>query len=442
MDSMTFDSTASTYANDVNEVDYMKEGGTRSLLDVSLSSFGYTFVFIFLLFENPLETLIPSLTYFDEFLFFFLVCAALLKMRFDPVIAASEEFKIVLCALGIVVTGLIGNWISGYQTSMSVIAKDVFVFLKFPLTLIAMIQLMRDVNTRDTAHLCSIVSSIFIIVSFFTGIANIISPIDTMAHDFRNGIWSFKFIYSHPTFLVYALTISFVMISVQSKKFSIIKLMCIITMVLTMRDKALAFVGFFIAMRVLKIGKRRRILFKLLLAGVVALAIVLPKVVTYMSYSNSPRQALYSASLAIASDFFPFGSGFSTIACSLSSGEHYSKAYLIYGMSDMKGLDPVYPTAVGDAGLAYYLGEFGIIGITLMVIMMIYIYRVLVKRLSLGSARRDAILLLFGYILVALAVEAVLTNATGVMSAIVFSYIASISEMKCDTGGCYVTRNR
>ena len=44
MDSMTFDSTASTYANDVNEVDYMKEGGTRSLLDVSLSSFGYTFV--------------------------------------------------------------------------------------------------------------------------------------------------------------------------------------------------------------------------------------------------------------------------------------------------------------------------------------------------------------------------------------------------------------
>lgn len=109
MDSMTFDSTASTYANDVNEVDYMKEGGTRSLLDVSLSSFGYTFVFIFLLFENPLETLIPSLTYFDEFLFFFLVCAALLKMRFDPVIAASEEFKIVLCALGIVVTGLIGR---------------------------------------------------------------------------------------------------------------------------------------------------------------------------------------------------------------------------------------------------------------------------------------------------------------------------------------------
>ena len=102
----------------------------------------------------------------------------------------------------------------------------------------------------------------------------------------------------------------------------------------------------------------------------------------------------------------------------------------------------MYPTAVGDAGLAYYLGEFGIIGITLMVIMMIYIYRVLVKRLSLGSARRDAILLLFGYILVALAVEAVLTNATGVMSAIVFSYIASISEMKCDTGGCYVTRNR
>lgn len=442
MDSVTFDSIANTYVNDVDEVNYMKEEHTRSLIDISLLSFGYAFVFIFLLFENPLETLIPSLTYFDEFLFFFLICTALLKMKFDPTIVASEELRIVLACALIILTGLIGNWISGYQTSMIVIVKDITAFLKFPLSVIAMLQLIRNVDTRDIIYMCSIVGSIFIVVSFFIGIANTISPIDAMTHDFRNGIWSFKFIYSHPTFLVYALVMCLVMNSARNKKINIIKLMCIITMVLTMRDKALGFVGFYIAMHILKIGKRRRILFKLLVAGAIVLVIVFPKVTTYMSYSNSPRQALYSASLAIASDFFPFGSGFSTIACSLSSGEHYSKAYLIYGMSDMKGLDPVYPTAVGDAGLAYYLGEFGIIGITLMVIMMIYIYRVLVKRLSLGSARRDAILLLFGYILVALAVEAVLTNATGVMSAIVFSYIASISEMKCDTGGCYVTRNR
>lgn len=442
MDSVTFDSMANTYANEVDEVNYMKEEHTRSLLDISLLSFGYTFIFIFLLFENPLETLIPSLTYFDEFLFFFLICTALLKMKLNPTIVASEELRIVLACALIILTGLIGNWISGYQTNTIMIVKDIFSFLKFPLTVIAMIQIIRNVDTRDVIYLCSRVGSIFTVVSFFIGIVNTISPIDAMTHDFRNGIWSFKFIYSHPTFLVYALVICFVMISARSKKFSVIKLMCLITMVLTMRDKALGFVGFYIAMHILKIGKRRQILSKLLVAGVVVLAIVLPKVATYMSYSNSPRQALYSASLAIASGFFPLGSGFSTIACSLSSGEHYSKAYFIYGMSDMIGLTPANPAAAGDAGLAYYLGEFGIIGILLMVIMMVYIYRVLVKRLSLDPARRGAILLLFSYIFIALTVEAVLTNATGVMSAIVFSYIASIPEAKYDTGGCYVTRSR
>ena len=108
----------------------------------------------------------------------------------------------------------------------------------------------------------------------------------------------------------------------------------------------------------------------------------------------------------------------------------------------MRGIATAKPGAAGDAGLAYYLGEFGIIGILLMVIMMVYIYRVLVKRLSLDPARRGAILLLFSYIFIALTVEAVLTNATGVMSAIVCSYIASIPEAKYDTGGCYVTRSR
>lgn len=410
------------------------------LLSTPLSAIGCVLLFLFMLFENPLEAMVPGLNYFDEAIFLFSCLRAIVSLAHHRISLKTRGSKVVILSLVIAFLGLMGNLFNPYQRSLLAIVSEMVAFLKFPLTTVAMLVLMRDVCTDRVINGCAAISKVFIMICFFFCLLNLVSPSELMSHDVRNGITSFKFVYTHPTFLVFALVMAYVAMEAQDRKISFLKVVCLFVLAMTMRDKAFGFIAFVVVSWAMGISKKKSIVPYLILAAVAVLYVAWPKISEYMSYSNSPREALYETSLKIALSSFPFGGGFASIASTLS-GEYYSAAYRLFGIGWMDGLTPFRYMDTGDAGFAYYLGQFGFIGFVVFISILIVLYKHLTIHLALGSSRRSAVILLYAYLLIALTVETVLTNATGVMAAVIFAFIAGGKQSEDSFGFCQSTNS-
>ncbi len=85
------------------------------------------------------------------------------------------------------------------------------------------------------------------------------------------------------------------------------------------------------------------------------------------------RMALYTTSIPIFIDFFPFGSGLASFATH-ASGAYYSDIYSKYGIDSVWGLSKSYSSFVADT---YYpsLAQFGLVGIFLYILFWLFILR-------------------------------------------------------------------
>lgn len=406
----------------------LKRNIARRYLNVKLSSYGIALLYAFLLLENCFEGFLPLLGYFDEAIFFGIVFVALLKLwKNKSVSFALRTFVTAAFLLLMVCIGFIGSSVSGYQENLIAVMKDVLAFLKFPISLMCMLHLTQSWDGNETLNLCTGISKLFIVICFAFGLVNTLYPSDVLSHDVRQGITSFKFFFSHPTSLVFSLVLAFSMMSSKNSRPDAIKVMCLIVLFLTMRDKAFGFIGLVLMLWLFGIQKRRRLIPYLVIAAFVVLLIAWPKIELYLSYSNSPREAMYMGAFQLAGSFFPIGSGFGTFASSLS-GEYYSGAYYALGISAMQGLSPEFHNDIGDNGIAYYVGQFGFLGTVLFALVMFLLCEEMLRRVRPKSMERFAIIVLLGYLAIALTVEATLTNSSGLSLAIVLGMIASGSD--------------
>lgn len=101
-------------------------------------------------------------------------------------------------------------------------------------------------------------------------------------------------------------------------------------------------------------------------AVVIALGVSYSKLKTYSSYSDSPRESLYRGAFYIIGKYFPLETGFGTYVTSLSI-KNFSRVYYIVHIADLYEEDGSVSVDIGDAGLPYYIGQFGIIGIILII---------------------------------------------------------------------------
>lgn len=402
---------------------------------------GCILLYLFLLIENPIEAVIPGLNYFDEAIFIgscIFACVALGRKREH----LDGRLSIVLfLSLSVVLIGVIGNYINDYQRNVLAIVSEAVAYLKFPLTMVAFSVLLRHIDREAVVGGCALASKIFLSIAFAFCIVNFIIPSAGFGHDIRNGIMSYKFVYTHPTFLALSLVMAFAILEAQNSGPSTWKVLCLFLMAMTMRDKALAFDALIIFVWVFRLHEKKRLFKYFLLAGCAVLLVVSQKIALYISFSSSPREALYSTSAHIAVNSFPFGGGLASIASSLSC-RYYSNAYYEFGISDMDGLTPVHYYDAGDAGIPYYLGQFGFIGLILTVIVVVLIVLYLSDFCPVGSAYRSSLISLIGYIIIAITVETVLTNASGLMLAILLVYIAGPRGKDADRESCCNQRER
>lgn len=386
-------------------------------MKVSKKKLLYGSLFILILYVNILSRYASFFGYLDEIIAIVSFLYVLTHIR-----KIDTESFVVLAILAVMtIIALAGNMCFQYQTYTEAIFKDILAFYKLPITFIAVYTWSKDKNFNEAHNVAVRISKISTVIIFVGCIINIFVDVG-LSHDIRYGFRSYKFLFSHPTYLVYALVImSVVLVSDQEKRRKnthILNFMILFCILFSFRDKGFGYIALLFVIMIILPRRKKVKLHYFAIAGIIAFAVSYQKLLEYKSWSWSPRSALYVNGLQLALRVFPIGSGFATFN-SFLSGEYYSRAYYLFGLEKKPGLSPIDYIDAGDAQLPYYYTQFGLIGFALFLVVLY----LLVKKVKMLYCEKPMVMksayLLVGYLVIGALVEAVFTNETGVTSMVV-----------------------
>lgn len=382
-------------------------------------------VIVVLFFYNALSNII-SLPYFFKYwdeviviilLFYFL----LTKVSKKKIKIDKRIYKCYFYILILIISGIISNLLFNYMNNFSAIFRDIIQFLKFPLTLLILKDTNLDNNFFNLFERknTKIILKLLTIIIFVLGVLSLFFDIGLSSNSIRNGIRPYKFLFGHPTYLVLSsvMLICYFQAFSKEKKCIYFLLFCI---VLSMRTKGLVFIALYFFIKYAgKWMKKFKILYWIIII-IIAYGASYEKLQLYKTYSTSARQVLYTESINFSIKNFPLGTGFASFGSHLS-WKYNSRVYSIITIP-FYSVDEGDETAVlGDAGYSYYIGQFGFLGIFIIILMSINLYKVCINETS--PYIKETLLLIYLYILIALTSETILVN-NGVELAILISAIS------------------
>lgn len=382
-------------------------------------------LFDLFIFQDCITRIFPLMRYLEEIVLIISLIAVFLMICTRPKrinILQKREWKVFLFLILLIIIGIISTFI--YRNAFYLneyVFKDIFALVKPFINYICFIILFKNVNKDILLNKISRKCKIYIHIIFIFSIINMFLPIG-MDHDYRYGIKVFKFLYSHPTYLVFSMVILVCILVVENekgnKKYILEGLFILLT---TFRSKAFVFILGYVLINIFynystKI-KVRHIVF-ILLVGIMFTS---NKIQDYFSHGlYAARPALYIIGLNIMSDYFPLGTGFSSFASSLS-GENYSPVYAQYGINYVDGLSVENYSYMADVFWPYIYGQFGILGFIIYIYILGNIYISLKIRYSNNITKNKIIDLLFFYMMFASFAESVFIDTTGQFAFIVFA---------------------
>lgn len=389
----------------------------------------YGILFLIILLNNAIEQIIPMFGYLDELI----VMWALVYVSVNYNKFGNREYLILLCLSLVILFGILSNAMYGLQPEIIAIIKDIAAFIKLPIVALAGVIWRKNNYWLNLNQVGCAVSKLVIPIMFFFCIAS--QYVDFgMTHDERLWVKSFKFFYVHPTFVVLSIVMmTSVLVSSGLMAENKIFIICsIIILLSTMRDKGFAYICLliyfvYLAPRLSMIKIRN-----LLPVMMMALVVSYNKISDYMSYSWSPRMAMYKTSIDLIKDYFPLGSGFGSFASHISAA-HYALTYYVYGFADKIGEWSDELADFGDAGYPYY-AQFGFFGILFMIIVYYCLLRSFNEIFVQNIYSLKGGYLLIGYMAIAAVVENVFCNESGATVVIViFMYLNTIKQPVLNT---------
>lgn len=331
----------------------------------------------------------------------------------------------------------------GYMPSVSVIGRDIIGTFKFFIIYLVGIRIIVKNNIRLNSKKIISTAKIIITVIFVFGIVNLL--VNTgIADEVRYGLRSYKFIYSHYTYLVYNEVLLYSILATEDKRNAVFKIMSLLSIAATFRTKGFITIAFILAYYLLNFAKKKRISFKDIFKpvyiapiGIVCFFISKSKIQQYLSWgaSQSIRVGVHSVGLKIANDHFPFGTGFGTFGTNISY-KNQSQLYNIYNSLNYSHLMNYGYATMSDVYWPSIYVQFGYIGMIVYVILIIQICKDLLNNAMLNNRCKFSILLILFYMVSASLSEATFSNESGAFSAVVILIIVAISRknalIKCD----------
>lgn len=369
-------------------------------------------LYLLLIFNGVIFNLAPLPDFcglWDEAITVLLILLSFFKLikRNKGCFLLNNDFHFLTPWLIIVITGMISNLIWDYAGSWQAVIRDMVGFLKFPLCFIAIRFLGYDKKIRRFLENKGFkFLKVIIIVIFVFGVFSLFKDIGlSQSNEFRHGIYSYQFLFNHPNSLGLVMVLLLCLVdSFENKHNFNYIIMCLGTLVLTMRTKILAFVAVFIYVKYgEKWSKKYKAIFWVSVTCLI-LFVSYGKLSVVMKWTESGRMSFWFGSFNLAEKCFPLGSGFGTFASHVS-GKYGSKVYSFMHIKEIFDAQGN-PTAVlGDTGYPYYIAQFGIIGITLLILSVKNLMKIINNKMNWSA------LLLLIYLGIALTGESTLLNA-------------------------------
>lgn len=370
-----------------------------------------------LIFECVLQEMAPQLSYLDELAAIVVAVVSLAAWRRSS--ARTTGFgSAVACLLCLVLLGLLGNALSGVQASVYPIIIDVVTCVKFPVALIAGFSIFQDRKRLYSLLLWECKALLLIMAA--CAFANIVFDVG-MGDEVRFGVRSFRFVFTHYTFLSMAVAGMLLLLSCDAGRNRFWIALSLALMCSTLRSKAFGFVLVFLLL-LLTCGKGRRTPYGPLLLGAAA-AIVLcwDQIVYYYTSDGFARNEITRASLEVARDYAPLGAGFATFGSNVTGNpEYYSPLYYAYGLSTVYGLTPTSASFVSDTFWPTVLGQFGYLGAVVYLVLLYLMFSIAKKK-----APTLPVLALFAYLLISSTSESAFFNPSSVFLALCIGLAAA-----------------
>lgn len=339
---------------------------------------GVLFLFLVLLFvfQDPMQTIFPPLKYLDELFAFLLVPLFFLRLIHTDFQYVFTQRQLLMFFLLVVfwLSGYIGFFLNQYQPLGNTIS-DSCVGVKFFMAIGSSFLLFENSNFKEVEKLAWKVLNIVTTVLFLLCLADLVLHI--FPGEIRFGVKSVRLFYSTYTILAAQCIFICAIYLRLYEQFGTrvvprMGMLCFVT-ICTLRMKAIGGVLciFFIFMIICR--KRRQIGF--LTWSTIGAGVLLVAAKQFFYYfgtlrNESARALLTERSITIAADYFPYGTGWGTFGSAFSI-EPYSPVYRLYHLNRVWGLSPTYSSFVSDTFWPMLLGECGVLGVLLYVIVLI-----------------------------------------------------------------------
>lgn len=382
-------------------------------------------LFDLFIFQDCITRILPLMRYFEEIVLIISLIAVFLMIRKNPKrinALQKRECKVFLSLVLLIIVGIISTFI--YRKAFYLneyVFKDIFALVKPFINYICFIILFENLDKNILLNKISKKCKIYIQIIFIFSIINIFIPIG-MDHGYRYGIKVFKFLYSHPTYLVFSVIILVCILAVENekenKRYILEGLFILLT---TFRSKAFVFILGYVLLNIIYKYSTNINIKHIVMIFLIGIIFTSNKIQDYFSHGlYAARPALHIIGLKIMLDYFPLGTGFSSFSSSIS-GENYSPVYAQYGINYVDGLRVENYSYMADVFWPYIYGQFGILGFIIYIYILINIYKSLKIRYSNNITKKKIIDLLFFYMMFASLAEAVFIDTTGQFAFIVFA---------------------
>ncbi len=329
-----------------------------------------------------------------------------------------NKYDIITFAILMVITvlGLISNWYSGVDVSMRSIGVDAVTQVKVISAFFFTKYFLNNKEKQATIELFVPVAKLFSISAFVCAVVSQFADIG-MTADARYGLKCFNFIFDFnfqyiATFILLlgSMVCSQRMSPKEKHRYYIIS---VIAIMLNLKSQALLFGFLFLFLwYVLKKYKKLNIVALALIAvGIFFLGQY--QIDNYLTKDGTARNVFYEYAVENANTYFPFGSGFATYG-SPEAAKNYSPLYYLYGFDEVWGMSPDYKAFLTDTYWASVLGQFGWIGMLLMIIVYLRVFRSMTS-LSFSTEQRAFLYAAFAQYVIHAIGAGIITSSPGVI---------------------------
>lgn len=377
-----------------------------------------------LVLQNCLQEFIPFIRYADELIAISAVAVGVYRFINN----IKRGIKIQFLNYGILITvvvGIISSAVYKYQ-DWNIVFSDLLLVVKFFLTIYLGEQCFSWI--LGDGGICSTINKHVRFIIYMLALLSILDyAIDIFPGTERYGIKSLQLFYGHPTSLTAVMAFLMAVYTATSNKkmrlFDI--LLCCVIASFTLRSKAFALAASAVMLYFILIkGKKKINVFYIVLGAIILYGLAYNQISYYYGVETDgfARQELNEASIEIAKDYFPIGTGFGTYA-SYFSGVEYSPVYYKYGLNTVWGLTKDNPAFVADTFWPMIIGQFGLIGTIGYIASLIVLFVKIQKLYNINITSYYSGLLAFVYLFISSTAETAFVHPMAIPLALIMGMV-------------------